>query len=137
MCHYYYTLFSKKFSRRVAPFLNLLLYYRLKIQVEDRLMVLTPDVKERKKAPARPPPPIHVNSQKKIPHSYIPSELNNDQTSVQSWEDARELFSVINSMCKSLMLRVYSHCELYLPSLLLSNKNMLLNFWHRQFNSQL
>ena len=78
-------------------------------------MVLNSDVKERKKAPARPPPPIHVNSQKKIPHSYIPSELSNDQTNVQSWEDARELFSVINSMCKSLMLRVTVNyvCQVY------------------------
>ena len=77
---------------------------RLKIQVEDRLKILNSDVKERGKAPARPPPPIHVNSQKKIPHSYIPTEVNRDQTNVQSWEDARELFSVINSMCKSAIL---------------------------------
>ena len=71
-------------------------------------MDLKLDVKERKKAPPRPPPPIHVNSQKKIPHSYIPAEFNNDQTSVQSWEDARELFSVVNSMLMSAILFVFS-----------------------------
>ena len=78
---------------------------RLKTQVEERLKVLNsevkaPDVKERRKVPARPPPPLHVNSQKRVPHSYIPTEINGDQTNVQNWEDARELFSVINSMCK-------------------------------------
>ena len=74
---------------------------RLKVQVEKRLEALNSDIKEKGKAPARPPPPIHVNSQKKIPHSYIPTVANNDQGSVQSWEDARELFSVGNSMFNS------------------------------------
>ncbi|XP_028398401.1 spartin-like [Dendronephthya gigantea] len=71
---------------------------KLKVQVKKRLEALNTDVKERGKPPARPPPPIHVNSQKKIPHSYIPTVTNNEQGSVQSWEDARELFSVGNSV---------------------------------------
>ncbi|CAB4003202.1 Hypothetical predicted protein [Paramuricea clavata] len=100
---------------------------KLKIQVEDRLKVLNSDVKERvptrppppiQRAPARPPPPIHVNSQKRVPHSYIPVEVNNDQPNVQSWEDARELFSVMNHVNMFFVSKEGDVTTLYQPQTL-------------------
>lgn len=71
---------------------------KLKSQVEERLKVLNSNVARGNKAPPRPPPPLSLDSQKKIPHSYIPVALNDDHTSVQSWEDAKELLSIKNGV---------------------------------------
>lgn len=85
---------------------------RLKSQVEERLKVLNSNVARGNKAPPRPPPPLSLDSQKKIPHSYIPVALNDDHTSVQSWEDAKELLSIKNGRFVVLMsLFMTSMCK--------------------------
>ncbi|XP_046846450.1 spartin-like isoform X2 [Xenia sp. Carnegie-2017] len=100
---------------------------RLKVQAEERLKNLNSELKERPKAPNRPPPPGHVRSQDNAPHHYIPAEIDNGDVCQQNWEDARELFSVNNCVKMFFVSKDGNVTTLYQPqslrALQLSSEN--------------
>lgn len=98
---------------------------KLKLQVEDRLKVLNSNAApEGKTAPHRPapprppPPPISVDSQKTVPHHYIPETVNEAPSSVQNWEDARELLSIKNGVTMFFVSEEGQVTTLYQPQTL-------------------